>query len=222
MRKRVHPMLSTRSVNKRGEGANLRREILNSASALLAKAAPDESVSLRAIARNAGISAPAIYAHFADRDAILDVLVAEYFEALGDVLADCLDSNLDNRQQFYALWYGYVAWAKGSPGRYRVLFSRNQSNLTSSATRIRPPESLRAWDILIATLTHCIEDGSSISTDPVSDMNALWAAIHGFIILVPHTPPHPWQPTEVMLNHYIHTLGRFVGQPLLYDGWIAE
>lgn len=49
---------------------------------------PDEqAVTLRAVARRVGIAAPSIYAHFADRQAILLALVRDAFAELGRELS---------------------------------------------------------------------------------------------------------------------------------------
>ena len=61
----------TRRRNARGSGALLREEILTAATELLDAADSESEVTLRRIAATAGITAPAIYAHFADREAIL-------------------------------------------------------------------------------------------------------------------------------------------------------
>lgn len=60
----------TRARNKRGEGAQLRDEIVRAATKLLADGT-SQAVTLRAVVREAGNSAPSIYPHFADLDAIM-------------------------------------------------------------------------------------------------------------------------------------------------------
>ena len=52
-------------------GSRLTGEIVSSALALIERTGSDEAVTLRAVAREVGIAAPSIYAHFADRDAIV-------------------------------------------------------------------------------------------------------------------------------------------------------
>src|SRR5580692_10012112 len=64
-----------RERNRRGEGARLRDDILTAATELLERTGSEEAVTLRAVARQVGISAPSIYAHFADREAIVDAIV---------------------------------------------------------------------------------------------------------------------------------------------------
>src|SRR5262252_4336768 len=68
-----------RERNRRGEGGKLRADILAGATSLLEQTGSEEAVTLRAVAREVGISAPSIYAHFADREAIVDAIVDTAF-----------------------------------------------------------------------------------------------------------------------------------------------
>ena len=70
---------STRDRNRRGEGGRLREEILQAATDLLERGGNAEAVTLRAIAREVGISAPSIYGHFEDREAIVSAVIDNAF-----------------------------------------------------------------------------------------------------------------------------------------------
>lgn len=65
---------------------------VNTATRLLVRAASRDAVTLRSIAREAGIAAPSIYHHFADRDAVLDAVVSTTFEQLEAICARACDS----------------------------------------------------------------------------------------------------------------------------------
>ena len=45
-----------------------------------------ESLTLRAVAREAAIAAPSIYRHFSDKDELVNAVVADRFGRLDDVL----------------------------------------------------------------------------------------------------------------------------------------
>src|SRR5450755_1847650 len=72
--------------NARGEGVRLADDIVAGALALIERAGTDEAVTLRAVAREIGIAAPSIYAHFADRDAIVMAVVLRVFDELSDAI----------------------------------------------------------------------------------------------------------------------------------------
>src|SRR5271165_5817767 len=68
--------------NPRGQGARLTEDIVAGALALIERTGSDEAVTLRAVAREVGIAAPSIYAHFPDRDAIIMAVVLRVFDEL--------------------------------------------------------------------------------------------------------------------------------------------
>jgi AcrR family transcriptional regulator len=70
------------------------------------------AVALNAIARELGVSGPALYRYFKNRDALMTALVEDAYGDLADALADAP-----------ALAQAYRAWALAQPHRYRLLFS---------------------------------------------------------------------------------------------------
>ena len=74
--------------NRRGEGGKLRADILAGATELLERTGSEEAVTLRAVARQIGISAPSIYPHFPDRDAIVDAIVDDAFGDFNAAIED--------------------------------------------------------------------------------------------------------------------------------------
>ena len=68
--------------NARGQGARLAEDIVTAALDLIEQHGSAEAVTLRAVARQAGIAAPSIYPHFADREAILLAVVVRVFDEL--------------------------------------------------------------------------------------------------------------------------------------------
>ena len=75
-----------RQRNARGQGARLTEDIVTGALALIERAGSDEAVTLRAVAREVGIAAPSIYAHFADRDAIVMAVTVRVFDELAEAV----------------------------------------------------------------------------------------------------------------------------------------
>src|SRR4051812_20528768 len=114
-----------RKINAYGQGAALRREILDAAGDLLTVASAGQAVTLRAIARRAGIAAPSIYRHFADRDAVLAALVQESFEELATAAQAAVQAAPDAAAAVRAVCSAYVTFAREHPGRYRILFERD-------------------------------------------------------------------------------------------------
>jgi len=82
------------------------------------------ALSLRAIARELKISAPAIYNYFPDRDALVTALIIDAFTSFGDSQLEARDSvsvgNLVGR--FRAIGLAYRKWAHTYPQRYQLIF----------------------------------------------------------------------------------------------------
>lgn len=82
------------------------------------------SLSLRAIARELGITAPAIYNYFPDRDALVTALIIEAYLSLGDsqlVARDAIPAD-DPAGRIWATGQAYRQWAIRDPQRYQLIF----------------------------------------------------------------------------------------------------
>lgn len=118
-----------RARNRRGEGDLLRDEIVSAAERLVNQEGGSDGLTLRAIAREAGISAPSIYAHFADREAVLDAVLDAGFDRLRRTVTDRVgrvDDGTDPVRRLLAGCRGYVDFAMEEPASYRLLFSRGR------------------------------------------------------------------------------------------------
>jgi AcrR family transcriptional regulator len=82
------------------------------------------ALSLRAIARELGVTAPAIYNYFPNRDALVTALIIEAYISLGDSqLAACnaVPPN-DLAGRMIATGLAYRRWALAYPERYQLIF----------------------------------------------------------------------------------------------------
>ena len=73
------------------------------------------AVAINAIARELGVSGPALYRYFKNRDALLTALVVDAY----DDLAAALEPSAD----VWAAARAYRGWALAQPHRYRLLFT---------------------------------------------------------------------------------------------------
>ncbi|MEV8378851.1 TetR/AcrR family transcriptional regulator [Kribbella sp. NPDC056861] len=158
--------------------------------------AREHRVTLRAVAREAGISAPAIYQHFADRDAILlavaEVAFAELEHALNDV-----GDHTDPADRLRAVSAACLTFAARSPGRYRIMFggvwdaSKSLQRAPAMAGDLAEL-GLGAFRVISRAIAACVEAGRSTGTDPHADATALWVSLHGLAQLQVATPLFPW------------------------------
>ena len=117
-----------RERNRRGEGSKLRADILAAATALLERTGSEEAVTLRAVAREVGISAPSIYSHFPDREAIVAAIVDGAFGDFNAAIESASDAataaGAGPLGRLRAGCAAYLRFAAERPNRYKLLFER--------------------------------------------------------------------------------------------------
>lgn len=194
---------TTRQRNRRGDGARLRADLVAAARSILEESGEDSAVTLRAVARRAGVAAPSIYAHFADRDAVLLEVVRESFEDLDARLEAAWESGGGSADRLLAICAAYTDFAVRHPHRYRLMFSRHGTGRQPAPVRT---SATQAIGVLVDAVGACAADGSSASGNPESDAVALWAGLHGFAGLHSAVPGFPWP--EGVLEELARRLAR--------------
>jgi AcrR family transcriptional regulator len=206
----------TRKRNARGQGARLTEEIVSGALAIIEREGDDEAVTLRAVAREIGIAAPSIYAHFPDRDAIVVAAVARVFDELTEAILDGVRSAGDDPvERLIAGCEAYVAFGLEHPARYRVLFSEQRLGNKDYCKPVafgpdgRPVLEFGAesFVLLVEALAACVAAGEATSTDVVADSTAIWVAMHGTVSLQVALPGFPWPEPESFVRELVSRLG---------------
>jgi AcrR family transcriptional regulator len=162
-----------RSRNPRGSGTRLRDEVVGAATALIDETNDPAALTLRGIARRAGITAPSIYPHFADLAAIITAVLAASFNELGDAVQAALDRQDDPATSLIAAGRAYVRFAWEHPARYRLMFAASGY----------APNAAAAFALVEGAIRDCVAAGASASDDPRTDTWLLWAALHGVATL---------------------------------------
>ena len=82
------------------------------------------ALSLRAIAREMGMTAPALYRYYADRDALVTTLLIDAFSSFTTALEAGRDAcaPTDHAGRFRAICKAYFQWAADNAQRYQLLF----------------------------------------------------------------------------------------------------
>jgi AcrR family transcriptional regulator len=199
-----------RERNRRGEGARLRDDILAAATELLEQTGSEEAVTLRAVARQVGISAPSIYAHFADREAIVDAIVNDAFSDFNAAILAASEAAVQAgggpRARLRAGCAAYLEFAEERPNRYKLLFARQ--DLIGDAAEGVPAVRLESFRELADSVQACIDAGISGSEDPDRDAAAIWVALHGFATLHSAGSGFPWPGTDTLLDRIIDGLAQ--------------
>ncbi|MDO3722815.1 TetR/AcrR family transcriptional regulator [Marinobacter sp. chi1] len=80
----------------------------------------DAAIALRGLAKQLGVSAPALYRHFSDRDSLLAELAIYGFRALRQRLQSV--EQAEPGQALVDIGLVYVAFAQDEPNLYRLMF----------------------------------------------------------------------------------------------------
>jgi AcrR family transcriptional regulator len=166
---------------------NLREALADAAVDAARELGPD-GLAVRELARRVGVSHNAAYRHFADRDALVDVvadrallgLVAAMERRLADV--DEPDPVLRARRRLTEIGAGYVDYAIAEPGLFRVLFTA-YPEVPGPGTEPGDP-----FAILNAALDDLVAVGYlAPGTRPGAEISC-WSAVHGFSVLCTEGP----------------------------------
>mgnify|MGYP001559627726 CR=1 FL=1 len=129
-----------------------RAEILDTARKQMAEHGA-AALSLRAIAREMQLTAPALYRYFPNRDELVTALIVEAYNSLADALgaareaqpADALAARL------FAIGLAYRDWALAHPQDYALIFGTPIPGYHAPEERTNPAAK-RAMDVLIDAL----------------------------------------------------------------------
>lgn len=117
-RVKIHGMASPK--NRPYHHGNLRETLMLAADELLASQGL-VGLTLREVARVAGVSHAAPYHHFANLDELLAAVAARSFEMLGAALAEAA-ARPDAREALLRIGDVYVAHARAQPAHFRLMF----------------------------------------------------------------------------------------------------
>lgn len=156
---------------------DLRRALIASSIALI-DAHGVEHLSLREVARAAGVSPAAPYHHFSTKAQLLGAIAASGFDALEARMRATLDrlAATDATTRLAALGTDYVSFALAEPTRFRLMF---RPSLVSPADL--PPECdpTGAFALLRATASEVTASLRSGIVDSDAMVLLAWSTVHG-------------------------------------------
>lgn len=159
--------------------------------------------ALRDLARRVGVSAAALYAHFADKGALLAAIATVGFIRLKTSLETAIRNDSDLADQFLHMGSAYVRFGIEHPALYKLMFASEE--LTAKCPEY--PELETAADAAFGLLTDMLERmqrrGFLRAGDPEADALSVWAHVHGLtsLFITGHvecaSDPAP-QPAEIV------------------------
>ena len=163
------PARSGKSPKRPYHHGNLRASLLDAADAVLAQRGA-QGLTLRDVARAAGVSHGAPYHHFASLNELLAAVAERGFAILGDEMAKAV-AVPDTRERLLRVAHAYVDCARTHPERFRLMFGpllarKDEHPALKDAAQ-------RAFGfVLAAANAHDKEHGASLAL-------AGWSLAHG-------------------------------------------
>lgn len=136
------------------------------------------ALSLRGAARAAGVSPAAPYHHFPDKQALLDAVAAQGFDALTSAMEKRMAGKTDPSARLDASGIGYVTFALENPALFRLMFGSAEQGLSANL-HLREAR-VRAYGVLQAAVAATSPDGNA---NPVMCLR-LWSLVHGIATLI--------------------------------------
>jgi AcrR family transcriptional regulator len=211
-----------RERNPQGEGARLRDELIAAAGRLLAADDDVESLSLRGVAREAGVAAPSVYLHFASKEALLRAVVGAHFAALQQAVEIGVASEHDPASRLLAGCLAYCRYAVEQPRSYQLLFNTPRPDIKDPS--FAGTSGAAAFQTLADGVAACVAAGVARPGDPFRVATDIWSALHGTASLRRATSGFPWPPLEDQVQGILEAFtgipyrDRFSGEETAHGG----
>ncbi len=139
------------------------------------------ALSMREVARRAGVSHQAPYHYFSDREAILAELAGRGFDQLYDYMISALGQARDKAGRVQMMGEAYIRFALNHPEVFRLMFRCEMVDMS------RYPEAKAKADRTFGALVEAM-GGSGTAADKASPdlapMIAAWSTAHGLATLL--------------------------------------
>ena len=158
----------------------MRAEILAAAQHIIRTQGLD-GLSLRALAKAVGVTAPALYEYFESKDEILKALFVQGSGVMLTRMDQTVSENPGGMTTLLAILNGYRAFARDEPDYFRLLFGTVDPNL--ALTEVEYVGMQTIFERFVGVIVSCIEAGELQPLPPMTLSCSLWALIHGAALL---------------------------------------
>jgi AcrR family transcriptional regulator len=142
-----------------------------------------QGLTLRAAAREAGVSHAAPKNHFGDIKGLLSDLAAVGFERLAGTMRANVNADDEPRARMSALGQGYIAFARANPGLFLLMFRGERLDVTRPALRTAMDA---AFGLLSGTVTESENSPgeAKLTLSRAARIAGAWSLVHGLSMLL--------------------------------------
>ena len=193
-----------RTRSRRGEGQQLREEIIDATERLLLETESSEAVSIRAVADAVGVTPPSIYRHFPDKTALIFEVCNRRFSQLDAFLPEAVEGVDDPVAALRALGRAYVEFGTSNPEYYRIMFMTRATDTPEEFQGERLGD-LVAFGRLVTCVQRCIDAGRlrPEHRDAIRAAMMIWPQVHGLTSLFVSKPNFPWPDRDRFVDDYL-------------------
>jgi len=185
-----------RARSPRGQGEQLREEILAAAERILIQTNDQSALSIRAIAAAVGVTPPSIYLHFADRNDLVFEVCERHAEQLERTMEEAAEGIEDPWERIRRRGYAYLRWGLDNPEHYRILMMSRPDQTPDRFVDERLVDTAGLVPVaadLVAAVASAQVEGTG---DPLETTKILWMMIHGLVSLLISKPDFPFGPVD--------------------------
>jgi AcrR family transcriptional regulator len=200
---------------RRGEGSQLRQEIVEAAGREIARTGDASTLTLRGVAREVGVAATSIYLHFPSVSDLVDEVKRCRFGDLQSELQAAADAAGDDpAERVRARARAYVRHGLEHPGEYAVMFT---AKLVPAGATAHPPvvlASLEDLEVDLRALLAAKAADQRPADEPADDLRAeahllaihIWTALHGTVTLRMLRPLLEWPDRDAQVDDLVGRL----------------
>jgi AcrR family transcriptional regulator len=163
--------------------AELQRAVLGLARKQLRKEGPS-AISLRAIARELGVTAPSLHYHYRTLCDLIDELRAEALVELGDALEAPQRGPLadaEPQERLAGMLNAYRGWARANPNEFNLIFGPPVRGCGMPTSAHTAEFAQRGAALTIELTREVLKDASPRQL--IQHCFRAWTQIHGFVCL---------------------------------------
>lgn len=160
---------------------DLRHALIDASLALISEEG-FSALTLREVARRAGVTHAAPYRHFADKEALLAAVAEEGFRAMAAQMRERMDKERGPAERLIACGVAYVLFAVQHPSHFRVMFGPHFAQPEKHEGRSM--EGGHAFGLLLQCLSEGQQAGLFKPGDTASLALGPWSLVHGLASLL--------------------------------------